>query len=169
VGVLQLIAPDGQIVAESVPGETTTLTATLTEAGRYVVLVKPLVVNSTPVTFNYQLTRAVSLAATGGGSLFVGGPTVIGALSDADFSDQWRVTLTDLKPLVLTLTRTEGDLSLDLTVFGPDGTVLFSGPADGLTAPLQPTQPGPHTLVVTRAGGALGATVGSYALTVRNP
>ncbi|MBX3080728.1 MAG: hypothetical protein KF716_03780 [Anaerolineae bacterium] len=166
-GSVELVTVDGCVVAAATATEQrdASFEAVIPRSTQYAVLVR----NGHPdLRADYRLTMSTALAPTGGGRLLVNGERVSGLLTDDDFTDQWHVDVQMNATISAMLTRTSGDVALEVTLLAPDGSVVFTGNADGIPPTLQLTTPGTYTVLVTRTGGAAGDSVGGYTLEMRS-
>ena len=90
-------------------------------------------------------------APTGGGVL-VSGQTGSGNIDNSDFTDTWRVEVSDSGTLKLDLNRTSGDVDLHVNLYGPDGTEIPIEKADSKAIHVEKTKltPGTYTLMISR-------------------
>jgi hypothetical protein len=164
-GTLQLVGEDGRIVtasAEQTP-DGVRVDAILPTPGRYSVLVSA---SDPELAGTYQLRLDHASSPTGGG-LLITQSEVRGSITDADFSDTWRLDSAQM-PDTLTAERISGDLLVEITVFSPANAVVGTYPADEAGTVLVDTaaftETGMYTLIVSRQGGARGTTTGDYTL-----
>jgi hypothetical protein len=133
--------------------------------GWYAVLVSA---KARGVEGRYHLEVNYALAPSGGG-LVVNGQTVTGSVSNSDFTDTWHIDATKGTSLTVNLTRTSGDLDLEMAFYAPDGTQIPIEKQNAEAFKLEGykfSEGGTYTLMVSRAGGAGGKTSGTYQLQV---
>ncbi|HRE46849.1 MAG TPA: hypothetical protein PLD47_03920 [Aggregatilineales bacterium] len=158
----------GAILARAAPDEqgTITLEAATPPDGR----VGIILIGASGSSGNYRLVVSSAIAPSGGGILR-GDGRGFGTISDADYSDTWRVTIpNEDRELVISAARSSGTLVLEIAVFAADGTLLAKEALSPetldqpLIIPPLPIKGGVVAIVVSRAGGANGDTVGGYSI-----
>ncbi|MEP7284675.1 MAG: PPC domain-containing protein [Chloroflexota bacterium] len=164
---ISIVAQDGKLLGSSAPAQNgkASVEVKLPGAGIYAVLVSA---NTNGAQGHYQLQVSYALAPGGGGALIKGQP-VSGTVNDADFTDAWHVDLAANSKITLNLTRTSGDLDLDLALYGPDGIPIPVPKIDSAAISVDGlgiSVGGSYTLIVSRAGGASGLTSGDYHLQI---
>ncbi len=158
--VISIVTQDGKLLssASSKNGAASTETR-LPGPGHYAVLIAA---NAVGAEGQYQLNVSYALAPSGGGTL-LSGEIVQGTITDADFTDTWRIDAKPNTTLTLALSRLSGDVNLDVAIYGPDGKQISLDKASGKVTL---NGGGTYSLIVSRTGGADDHTSGSYALQV---
>ena len=149
----------------------------LPSAGTYTIAVRRYNDQNGYTLGTYELT--VKLVGSGEGSplLAAAAGTAVydqpldGAVTPAQWYQDWSLTTDAGDTLSVTVTRTDGDLIPEVVLLGGSGQELTRGYTDNTGAGAQINRydlagPGTYTLRVTRQSGQTGDTSGSYALTI---
>ncbi len=176
---LEIQDVSGRVIAAAAPEalearETAVQGLILPADGRYIVVMRAE--KSVPYTLVVQRRQDAlpsNLAAAAPRPL-VAGLTLQDGITPSDSADYWTFTGVAGDPVQIEASRLNGDLRLDLALYGPSGAYLAGNAAAPTVssvalAPLRLPEDGTYFLVVTRWLGVSGQSNGGYRVRLARP